>query len=273
MSTPIQAKICSRCGEDCSNKPRQKDRQGRYVCADCASTRAPQPPPDGTIPLADDAGPIGVAPYDPSPAPIPGVAAPGIEARLGSSGCPSCGYDLRGLKKARCPECGMLLTRGEVRRVREEQDSRRVARRAYLRPAVIAGACMLPLAVLLGFSAGVDGLLAVAAGVGGGTLAAGVIYVFCGLVFLGFDPPLRLVAVQLAAVVSGTLLTLVLLVGGLALVGGMPTTLLRFGVPALVCVVLVHSELDLELQDAGILGIPTALAVLVVWTIVAHNLL
>lgn len=32
---PGAAKVCIACGQDCSNKPRSKDAQGRYTCKDC----------------------------------------------------------------------------------------------------------------------------------------------------------------------------------------------------------------------------------------------
>jgi hypothetical protein len=34
-----QPKICVVCGEDCSNSPRAKDKQGNYICKACADKR------------------------------------------------------------------------------------------------------------------------------------------------------------------------------------------------------------------------------------------
>jgi hypothetical protein len=36
---PTSGKICIVCGQDCSHKPRSKDRQGRYTCDDCSTRR------------------------------------------------------------------------------------------------------------------------------------------------------------------------------------------------------------------------------------------
>lgn len=36
------AKVCSMCGQDVSGKPRSKDAEGRYVCADCLKGKAPE---------------------------------------------------------------------------------------------------------------------------------------------------------------------------------------------------------------------------------------
>src|SRR5258708_4962588 len=35
MSSPSSAKVCIKCGSDCSGKPRTKDAQGRYTCKAC----------------------------------------------------------------------------------------------------------------------------------------------------------------------------------------------------------------------------------------------
>lgn len=42
MSSPtgVPAKVCVQCGQDCSNKPRTKDPQGRYTCKACFDTLA-----------------------------------------------------------------------------------------------------------------------------------------------------------------------------------------------------------------------------------------
>lgn len=56
---PSVEKICRICGEDCSNRPRTKDRKGRYYCRECykqasqrrAAAKAKQPPhPTGAKP-------------------------------------------------------------------------------------------------------------------------------------------------------------------------------------------------------------------------------
>lgn len=41
MSEQAGAKVCSMCGQDVSGKPRSKDAQGRYVCAECMKGKAP----------------------------------------------------------------------------------------------------------------------------------------------------------------------------------------------------------------------------------------
>lgn len=215
------------------------------------------PPPGDPIPLADD--PIPLAPPSVPPPPPPAV---GPETNQ----CPRCGYDVRGLRKPRCPECGAVLTRGELRRLRNEQAIRESLRRAYLRPALIAAAATLILGGILLFRYGAIGLPGLVVGLAAGTLAAMVVYMLCGLLFFGFDPPLRLVALQLAAVVAGTSLAY-------AVFGWFPGMLLAYGIPGFICVLMMHGELDLELQDAALAGVPTALAIFGAWYFVAHFIL
>lgn len=225
-------------------------------------TPSPDPPtwshlPGDPIPLADD--PIPVAPA-PAPPPPPPAVAPETNQ------CPRCGYDVRGLRRPRCPECGTVLTRGELRRIRNEQAVRESLRHAYLRPVLIAAVSAFILGGILVFRYGAAGLPGLVVGLSAGTLAAMVVYLLCGLLFLGFDPPLRLVALQLAAVVAGTSLAY-------AVFGWFPSMLLAYGIPGFICVLMMHGELDLEIQDAALAGAPTALAIFGAWYFVAHFIL
>lgn len=111
MPTPQQspsagAKICIRCQNDCSNRPRTKDAAGRYTCQDCvnaalaaaapkSSTRDPGDTPDeGMNPL----------PLEPAgPAPKPPKACPSCGRRMSddASVCANCGFNEKeGLKPA-----------------------------------------------------------------------------------------------------------------------------------------------------------------------------
>ncbi len=63
MSTTAPTKLCTKCGIDCSGKPRTKDAQGRYMCKPCfdaVSQKAAAPKPAAKIapkpvPVADAA--------------------------------------------------------------------------------------------------------------------------------------------------------------------------------------------------------------------------
>lgn len=112
MSTQPPQKICAICGEDCSNRPRIKDPQGRYYCKACheqalARRKAVSATPSG--------------PSEPSPTPQPEedehlailaelaeqVAPPPVQG----TSCPSCGRTLE-VGAVLCTNCGYQTTTG-----------------------------------------------------------------------------------------------------------------------------------------------------------------
>ncbi len=278
-ANPAGEKICARCGRDCSNRRRLKDHHGRYFCAECAAEADTSRKAVDPLPLADDQPPVStisnapptIEPIPLADDPIPRVPAepappPPSSPPRSTQRCPECGYDLRGLKKPQCPECGLLLTRSVLRRMHDEKIARETVRSAYLRPAIIFAVFAALLGGTLIYRYGSDGLLALLAGIPGGTIAATITYILCGFLFLGFDAPLRLVVVQIAAVVAGTSFTY-------AIMGWLPSILLAHFVPAIICVFMMHSELDLDIQDAAFTGIPAAFAMYGVWWVVALYIL
>ncbi len=179
----------------------------------------------------------------------------GASARKGGvTVCPGCGYDLKGLKKPRCPECGKVLSLVSDREDREAE-SKAIARKAYLRPVLM-------------FVIGITGLLILGAvrGQGGSdmivrlllTYAIGVpigllVYVLCCLIWIGFNAPLHRVALSLAGIYA-----IVDLVGGV--LGLIPFGVIAWAGSVITYVGLLMEELDLELVDAVIVGIATSLA-------------
>jgi len=179
----------------------------------------------------------------------------GASARKGGATvCPGCGYDLKGLKKPRCPECGKVLPLVSDREDREAE-SKAIARKAYLRPVLM-------------FAIGITGLLILGAVRGQGgpdmivrlllTYAIGVpigllVYVLCGLIWIGFNAPLHRVAISLAGIYA-----IVDLVG--AVLGLIPMAIIAWAGSVITYVGLLMEELDLDLVDAVIVGISTSLA-------------
>lgn len=117
-------KVCSRCGQDCSAKPRSKDPQGRYVCGDCLGKA---PPPASSRPSA------------PSPAQRPSaMQAPAAPARrdsgaddvmsklvdesleLGKHGCPNCHARMK-QSQTICVNCGFNRESGKMLRTVEQK--------------------------------------------------------------------------------------------------------------------------------------------------------
>ncbi len=154
-------KICGICHEDCSDRPRVKDRQGRYFCKTCAMAHAKKPA--AAEPAPDD-DPYALDDSDPGASPLPiemldyvdrsppcpvcmhsmppeakvcvacgyhvekGIqSSTQIEKTKTKRGgrkyeCRECGYDLRGLRSGICPECGTRV------KLTKEEERERIAR-------------------------------------------------------------------------------------------------------------------------------------------------
>lgn len=87
------AKICISCGQDCSRKPRSKDKQGRYTCDEC-STR---PKAAGALPTpnghaTDSPMPIVAAPADDGT--IPFLDEESVASKPTVIACPNCARPL-----------------------------------------------------------------------------------------------------------------------------------------------------------------------------------
>src|SRR5262245_26928555 len=89
-AVPSQQKTCVRCGRDCSDRPRVRDKHGRYCCKECVdslrSTRAggPASSEEGIIAI-DDAD---LSDRHRAPCPKCGHA-----LKVGEPACPGCGFD------------------------------------------------------------------------------------------------------------------------------------------------------------------------------------
>lgn len=112
--TGAAGKICVICGQDCSNKPRVKDPQGRYFCKACHEAALKKPaggPPRGA---ARPAAP----PPEPEPA-FDNVENESFLAGVESTGmepCPGCGVPLASIASV-CMSCGYNKQTGRSGRV------------------------------------------------------------------------------------------------------------------------------------------------------------
>lgn len=279
-------KLCIRCGLDCSGRARTKDAQGRYICGDClASAKAAQarvapalPPPathDEAIPLAGDE-PIGLIEHTgPPPRTCAGCGALlartavlctscGTDTRTGQrvaapsgSGpkCINCGYSLQGLKKAKCPECGTSNAPADRKKIVEKRAAQGVVRDAYLKPVIMfsVGITISIVAAMIGEGSFDEGL-----GAALGYLIKYAVYVpvgvivflGCCLLWMGFDAPIHLIALRLAAVYAVTDAVGVF-------VGFIPIGIVQWAIMCMVYVGLLQDMLELDLNDALLVGIIT----------------
>ncbi len=92
------AKVCIRCGRDCSTRPRKKDQQGRYHCQECLDQVRPIAPPHAT----------------PSPLPTPAPTQEPAVIELDESTLPAPAADSLDANSRPCPICGRALARTDV---------------------------------------------------------------------------------------------------------------------------------------------------------------
>lgn len=112
-------KVCIICHQDCSNRPRQKDGQGRYVCQDCLNKAKQQGAKEKMAAPAAKAPPRSEAPID------PGLAAALADVDQGAmEPCPNCAVLLKP-GAVLCTSCGFDIEKGKAVRTRVQELSAR----------------------------------------------------------------------------------------------------------------------------------------------------
>lgn len=169
--------------------------------------------------------------------------------------CIQCGYSLRGLKSDRCPECGALNSTRGRKAHGEAKAARDTVREAYTKPLIMfAGGLGVSIAAaMIGAGSANEGLLAAAA-----YLLKYAIYVptgvavflACCLFWMGFDAPIHLIALRLAAVYAVTDAVGVF-------VAFIPLGIIQLGIMVIVYVGLLQDLLELDLSDAILVGVIT----------------
>lgn len=273
-------KLCVRCGVDCSDRARVKDRAGRYMCKQCAdggealaeSQRDNSEVDLSALAQLESAGagrPVEIEEGGPKKCRNCGKGMPvdavlctncGCDQRTGkllqtqgkdvvlpkgATRCPVCKYDIKGLKTQRCPECGVVF-RPATATEHARESSRETVRDAYRRPIILGAVSTLATCVLLG-AAGhaaeiVPTLVKLAVFV---PLGIGAYFLLC-LLITGFDAPLHLTALRLFSVFA----TVELANAAVGLVFGRGFGFVAWIAILVLYVGLLMSELDLELSEA-----------------------
>lgn len=189
--------------------PRQDAAETGTIELDLGSRRAdPEPErrcPECSRPMKADARMCIGCGYDTATGRVAAVEAPigasreeRTKARRAGEPCVNCGYDLKGLPNARCPECGVVNSRFARARIQEKRELRSM----YLRPllgAVIGHAIAL---AIIGGIHGVPEAAFHAAFYGASIVLVFLTYVGCSLAFIGFDEPLGVTFVRIACVLG-----------------------------------------------------------------------
>jgi len=183
--------------------------------------------------------------------------------------CKKCGYDLRGLKSAKCPECGTLNNR-PTRRERDKETSVEVARETYRKPLIYLAIGLIGMFLIRGLEqgGGPSHVLGYALGYAIQLPIGLAVYWVCCLIWIGFDAPVHLTVLRLAGIYAlvdliGTVLGVVPILGGV--IGWMLALFFYVG--------LLMDLLEMDLQDTIIVGLLTYLVKAMVQTFILLKLL
>lgn len=186
-----------------------------------------------------------LAPEEPA-APVQRWIAPDAKAKQTQAlPCPQCGYDLRGLRSDRCPECGKVLNATAIRQAEHKRDGindstwfdAKAVAMAGVGLAIGATIWWLEVGSWLGVAAfGVDFVTTVVIG--------WLVFFVCSVIWIGFDQPLRMTVIQMVGAFG--LYTGIVSVLALIPIPGIVT----FFLGAAILVGLLSERLEIDLQDA-----------------------
>lgn len=265
-------KICIKCGRDCSAVPRLRSATGQYACKSCVAAESglPATPHDmsgrsrapcpkcgsdrsvGTLACAVCGHSEGIDPGCPK---LPKVKKPKRGKPLL---CRKCQYDLTGLRDGLCPECGHINSIAG-KRDWDEENSKEVARNAYLKPLIYLAVGM---ALVLGTYAARGAPLGFLGYLIMFPILVTIAYVMlwlCCMMWLGFTSSPLLMLVQLAGIHGA--------VGGVAaLLSFIPFIGMAGFIPIILCgavyVRLMSDWMDMEAADAKIVAVIVYVAIM-----------
>lgn len=161
--------------------------------------------------------------------------------------CGQCGYDLRGITAPTCPECGASAM-APTRQEKDRENSKAVAKEAYLKPLVYFAVGYLGVCFIAGLQGGVGHVLFYSISLAIQIPIGVAVFWACCLVWIGFDAPIHLTAIRVAGIyalsdLAGSVF------GFLPLVGWVASLLVYAG--------LMMELLEIDLQDAVLVSVAT----------------
>lgn len=204
---------------------------------------------------AADSGLYELAPEEPK-APVERWVSPATKAKQAMAlPCPQCGYDLRGLRNDRCPECGLVLNYAAVRQAENKRDGVNDSSWFDGKAVAMVIAGLAVGAAVWGFQFGwLVGVTAFGLDFAFTVVIGWVIFFLCSVMWIGFDQPLRMTMVQILGAFG-------LYSGIAALLSLVPIPgIVTFFVGAAILVGLLSERLEIDIQDAIVVAILVAIA-------------
>jgi hypothetical protein len=176
--------------------------------------------------------------------------------------CAFCQYDLRGSPGGKCPECGKQQPRTS-RRARDEMMARDITRHDIKRCLIYIAAGVALIGGLALMNGGLEGLAWSMARFGTSVVVSFIVYVICGVIWVGLDGGLGILSLRVAAAVSAAYLSLILV--GFAIYVFACLGFVGIVVPFIVYASMLWELCELDLQDAVIVSIVTMGATVGTW--------
>lgn len=264
-------KICLICKQDCAGKPRVRDNEGRYYCKSCLANKKQEQERNGAIAIEKTEMPamktcsVCIRPMAPGTVVCmncghdtrKGIQTSSLVQKTRTKKgerelkCPNCGYDMTGAPGLTCPECGHRV---DIARPDRHIKSARndTVRDAYRKPILMILIGLVGVSLFMSMFGQGDDLptyfLFYAISVPIGILG----FFLCCMIWLGFDAPWHLTALNLAAVYAVTDLVQ-------ACAGLIPIPLVPLLISLLCYMGLLSSMLDLEWEDTWLVAVVTFL--------------
>ncbi len=156
--------------------------------------------------------------------------------------CVKCGYDMRGLKSPRCPECGEVNTAAKRLKHRPREQ---VLREEFLRPGIYIALGVVIANVIFGLHYGWTSLIGHAVWFAAGVVACSIGYLIGAMLWIGMEGSLASQGVRIVACVA--LADAAMWFGDL-----IPFTGLWLILPAIAYVAVMQDLFDMDLNDAVI---------------------
>lgn len=176
--------------------------------------------------------------------------------------CPQCRYDLRGLRADICPECGLKLTYGALRRAQDLREGRKTDGWFDRKAVVMALIGLAVSATILGYQHGPVGLMVFGIDFVFTVVIGWLVFFVSSIVWIGFDQPLRTTVLQTIGAFGFFTGVAVLL--NLIPIPGLITSLIAFAVLAGV----LSDLLELDFQDAAIIALLVTVFRIAFWATV-----